>query len=583
MTSITTTLTTITTTITTTTAEMQAMERQPADTGTGTSIRDRMAMLQLDQVARCGARGPVPPPPPRPPLPSRASTSTSASPRRQIPPPLPSRKTSRSSLAESFVSVASTNSTNSSGSNTTTRSVPPAYTGREALPFQVPEKKPEPVRRVNALPPVGHVVRGYKPKPPPLPVRRITADVCPVRRVPPLPAREAENSPALPVRPRVPVDGPPPVPRSTRPPPVPTSSRPVSVSVSVSARTPAQSPLPCLICYDFSGPDRHAGLPQFHRSRVTSLPSLVLDLTEPFPSALEKARVLFTWLHHNVSYDVVAFFGNAIPAQDPRSTLRSGLAVCAGYAELFAALALHAGLEAVVVTGHGKGYGYSPDAVHNKSNHAWNAVKLAPDYWHLIDPCWGAGHIKDSPTRTYVAAFSADNFTSLPSVFGRRHFPQDARHQHREDGRVLTWAEYIAPEPESPKCYLNFTELFNFSKETLCPATRRIEGGRRERFAVTLPCQHLPAIAPRDEYVLFLNVGAQFEPKNFYVLHPDGTGRGFACEVEVPREPGVEVTLYCVVQFEGREGKGLGRDRFVSRVGKCAWQWSRVAEWSGTG
>lgn len=562
------------------------MERQPAATGTGTSIRDRMALLQLDQVARCGARGPIPPPPPRPPLPSRASTSTSP-PGRRVPPPLPSRKASHSSLAESFVSVASTNSTNSSGSNTTTRSVPPVYTGRDSLPFRFPEKKPEPVRRVNTLPPIGHMVRGdgaRKPKPPPLPVRRITADVCPappspVRRVPPLPVRLAENSPALPARPRVPVDGPPPVPRNTRPPPVPISSRPVSTLDVPKAR----SLLPCLSCYDFSGPDRHAGLPRFHRSRVTSLPSLALALTELFPSALEKARVLFTWFHHNVSYDVNAFFGNAIPAQDPQSTLRSGLAVCAGYAKLFAVLAFHAGLEAVVVTGHGKGYGSNPDAPSEGSNHAWNAVKLAPDYWHLIDPCWGAGHITGPPTPTYTAAFSPENFTSPPSTFGRRHFPENVTHQYREDGRILTWAEYAAPELELPMCCVQFTDLFNFSKETLCPATRRIEGGRRERFAVTLPCQHLPPIAPRDEYVLFLNVGAQFEPKNFHVLAPDGTGRGFACEVEIPREPGVRVTLYYVTQLDGLDGKGLGRDRFLSRVGRCAWRWSQVVEWGGTG
>lgn len=572
---------------------MQAIERQSA--GTGASIRDRMAMLQLDQVGRGGgARGPIspPPPPPRPPLPSRASTTTTTttsitSPRRQLPPPLPARKASHSSLAESFVSVASTNSTNSSGSNTTTRSVPPVYTGRESLPFQFPEKKkPEPVRRASTLPPIGHGLRGVKPKPPPLPARRITADGCPtasspVRRVPPLPARTAENSPALPSRPRMSPEGPPPVPRNTRPPPVPISSRPVSIS----ARPQDRSPLPCLICYDFSGPDRHAGLPQFHRSRATSLPSLALALTEPFPSALEKARVLFTWLHHNISYDVTAFFGNAIPAQDPRSTLRSGLAVCAGYAELFAALAFHAGLEAVVVMGHGKGYGHSsnPDAPYEPKGHAWNAVKLAPDYWHLIDPCWGAGHIKGPPTPTYTAAFSAANFISPPSTFGRFHFPENSAYQHREDGRVLTWAEYVAPEPESPICYTQFTDLFNFSKETLRPATRRIEGGRRERFAVTLPCQHLPAIAPRDEYVLFLNVGEQFEPKNFYVLQPDGTGRGFACEVEIPREPGVKVTLNYVKELDGCDGKGLGKDRFVSRVGRCGWQRSQIVEWGGAG
>lgn len=81
--------------------------------------------------------------------------------------------------------------------------------------------------------------------------------------------------------------------------------------------------------------------------------------------------------------------------------------------------------------------------------------------------------------------------------------------------------------------------------------------------------------------MLFLNVGAQFDVKNFYLLQPDGTGRGFECVVDIPRERGVKVTLYYATQFDGREGKGLGRDYFQRKVGKCGWGWSPVVEWGG--
>ena len=37
----------------------------------------------------------------------------------------------------------------------------------------------------------------------------------------------------------------------------------------------------------------------------------------------------------------------------------SGLAVCEGYAGLFTAIATIAGLESVVIGGHGKGFGFS--------------------------------------------------------------------------------------------------------------------------------------------------------------------------------------------------------------------------------
>lgn len=136
----------------------------------------------------------------------------------------------------------------------------------------------------------------------------------------------------------------------------------------------------------------------------------------------------------------------------------------------------------------------------------------------------------------------------------------------------------MAPEVERPKCFVQFTELFNFSKETIVPAAKNITGGRRERFAVSLPCQHLPVIRPEDEYVLFLNVGSEFDVKNFYLLEPDGTGRGFECVVDIPRGC-VKVTLYYPINFDGREGKGLGREYFKKRVGKCGWSWSPVVEW----
>ena len=88
---------------------------------------------------------------------------------------------------------------------------------------------------------------------------------------------------------------------------------------------------------------------------MPSLDWLATQLTSPFPSQTDKARAIFTWLHHNIDYDVVAFFGNNVQGSTPASTLNTGLAVCEGYAGLYAALATKAGMESIVVGGHGKG------------------------------------------------------------------------------------------------------------------------------------------------------------------------------------------------------------------------------------
>lgn len=78
-------------------------------------------------------------------------------------------------------------------------------------------------------------------------------------------------------------------------------------------------------------------------------------LCSPFDSHTDKARVIYTWLHHNIAYNVADFFGGCIKGTTPAGTIQSGVAVCDGYGGLFVALALAAGIEAVKVTGHGKG------------------------------------------------------------------------------------------------------------------------------------------------------------------------------------------------------------------------------------
>lgn len=73
-------------------------------------------------------------------------------------------------------------------------------------------------------------------------------------------------------------------------------------------------------------------------------------------------------------------------------------------------------------------------------------------------------------------------------------------------------------------------------------------------------------------------MGNDFDVKNFYLMQPDGTGRGYVCDVVVPRK--TKVTLYYPNKFDGKPGKGLTREYFLKKVGKCGWSWSYVAEWN---
>jgi hypothetical protein len=185
--------------------------------------------------------------------------------------------------------------------------------------------------RVNTVPVL-------PPRPLPLPPRKYTSVVD--GREGPRPPTRQPTVPSIPDRRRLPTslhavsDGPPPAPQSTRPPPISLSTCPSIKSLGVS------SAKPCLICYDFSGPDTHASLPHFDRSRVTSFQCLAADLTTPFTSKLDKARVLFTWLHRHISYDVHGFLNNKMAPQHPNGVLQAAQP-CAPDMQRFSPPSLH--------------------------------------------------------------------------------------------------------------------------------------------------------------------------------------------------------------------------------------------------
>ncbi|KAA8570576.1 hypothetical protein EYC84_002837 [Monilinia fructicola] len=182
------------------------------------------------------------------------------------------------------------------------------------------------------------------------------------------------------------------------PPPINLKSKPTSAQVRAVSAVPTESSSSsgCLLCRDFSGPDEIAS--KYSREFLPRSPDntgyLADVLCRPFSSPTDKARAIFVWLHHNIAYDTGAFFGNR-------------------------------DFEAIVVTGHGKGFGYiplkpgEPCPPPNPGGHAWNAVRIDGGEWKLIDACWGSGQ------------------------FRHQTFPADKSHFFRNDGKILTWEEYF--------------------------------------------------------------------------------------------------------------------------------------------
>ncbi|KAH0848691.1 hypothetical protein AYO21_02894 [Fonsecaea monophora] len=397
------------------------------------------------------------------------------------------------------------------------------------------------------------------------------------------------------------------------PPPVPKFSRPDLSAIQATKPKFAPSTPPvhgspqaassvCLVCRDFSGPDTQATL--FPRTQVTSLQVLAHQLTSPFPSPTDKARAIFTWLHHNIAYDVVSFFNNNVRGSTPQSTLQSGLAVCEGYAALFTNLATYAGLESVVISGHGKGYGFNalppgaPLPPYN-AGHAWNAVKIDDGEWKLIDTCWGAGYVQGAG-RPYVAKFNPDFFTMSNEEFAIKHFPGNKDQFFLPEGRRMSWEEYIVIDPacwpdmvEGPTIFTNAKEDYSIGEKSVFPRARKISVRQPDsvRFQFGLRCAHWTLErhtqkGPPPVFIVSIN-GVDGRDKDLVPMdyYPGPTGQGGDIwAVDIPARqlgaPGQTITLFAVTTFGNRQdARGLTVMEFREGKGRVGMGFTGVAAW----
>lgn len=165
-------------------------------------------------------------------------------------------------------------------------------------------------------------------------------------------------------------------------------------------------------------------------SYAKAIDKLVPYLIKPARTNHEKARAIFRWITENIAYDTKSFFAGKIRNKDvsPESVLRRRLAVCDGYSRLFEKMGTLAGLEVVRIAGVAKGIDSGNKTPRqDKSNHAWNAVKL-DGKWFLLDATWGAGSIRRG-TSKFLRKYSDFFFLSKPADLIYTHFPVDSQWQ----------------------------------------------------------------------------------------------------------------------------------------------------------
>lgn len=349
-------------------------------------------------------------------------------------------------------------------------------------------------------------------------------------------------------------------------------------------------------CRDFSGPDGHSS--RFPREGIPTQDTswLAHALADPFPSLTDKARALYTWMHHNIAYDTKRFFSGNLQASTPASTIASGLAVCEGYASLFATFAMHLGMEAVVVSGHGMGYSGKKDFVPGQplpevTGHAWNVVRIDNGEWKLIDPCWGAGHIADD--QTFHKSFHPEWFCMSNEEFGLKHYPQNKGHFYRSDGRIPSLEEYWlgpdSPAGGTPKVtvYTGCREKHGLNEQGFQPPhrfiqTRGVHPKQRVQFMMETVCEHWDnqRMGQGKPYVMLLSIGGK-DGRGKKQLPFQTNGRHWWLDVAVEDLgcAGQTVSVNALTTVDGQDGRGLTPRDYEAAVGRKGMSWSGVAAW----
>jgi hypothetical protein len=184
-----------------------------------------------------------------------------------------------------------------------------------------------------------------------------------------------------------------------------------------------------------------------HVNRKSSIEDLVTTLVKPAKNDIEKARIIFTWIAINISYDDNGFNTGKYNDCTAETVFSTRKAVCQGYSALFVRMGKLAGLDIVMVEGYGKGIGYRNGNTFPQANHAWNAINI-DGRWRLFDVTWASGYGKGVNGRLVtVKRFNDFWFDVDPDAFIFSHLPEDSKWQFN-DGRITRQQFEKLPYPE---------------------------------------------------------------------------------------------------------------------------------------
>lgn len=161
----------------------------------------------------------------------------------------------------------------------------------------------------------------------------------------------------------------------------------------------------------------------FPKKKYKNITEIAGPLTEKLNTEHEKFRAIFRWITDNIEYNKAA--GNVADAD---KIVRKNKAVCQGFSNLLKEMCDLVRIECEVITGYTKTEVRDINKKLDKTDHAWNSVKLNGQ-WYLCDVTWATSKY-NVITRRFMKEFDEHYYLTPADKFILDHFPKEKRHQY---------------------------------------------------------------------------------------------------------------------------------------------------------
>jgi hypothetical protein len=196
---------------------------------------------------------------------------------------------------------------------------------------------------------------------------------------------------------------------------------PLSYDTAYSYRTDKPDPLMATIPHDHDIENLRTSDPDEYIRQIVSL------INSNSKNDFERVKKAHDLVALVLSYDAESYWAHTIPDQSYQSVLKTGLSVCAGYANVLKKFCDELKIPCIVVSGYARGVGVSPTAPDkpDESNHAWNIVTIDGANY-LVDSTWDSGSMEDKVSKK---EYGTDYLFIKPKHLVYSHFPKEASHQ----------------------------------------------------------------------------------------------------------------------------------------------------------